>query len=92
MSYFDPDIYNYEGLIEKDKRYMDGFDAAIEEISEGCDEYIIDQVCAEHEDAESIAGQMKRELIDAVFSHLLTVLEGRRQNIIVSMIDGYDDE
>ena len=92
MSYFDPEVYNYNGLIEKDKRYMDGFDAAIEEISEGCDEYIVDQVCAEHEDAESIAGQMKRELIDAVFSHLLTVLEGRRQNIIVSMIDGYDDE
>ena len=49
MSYFDPEVYNYEGLIEDDKKHIDGFDAAIEEISEGCDEYIIDQVCADHE-------------------------------------------
>ena len=55
MSYFDPEVYNYEGLIEDDKKHIDGFDAAIEEISEGCDEYIIDQVCADHEDMDSIA-------------------------------------
>lgn len=90
--YINPEIYNYEELKSTDKPYIDGFDAAIEELSEGCNEYIIEQVCAEHEDTESIAGQMKRELIDAAFSHLLTVLEGRRQDIIVSMIDGYDDE
>ena len=33
MSYFDPEVYNYEGLIEDDKKHIDGFDAAIEEIS-----------------------------------------------------------
>lgn len=86
------EVYNYGELKSTDKPVIDGFDMAIEEISEGCDEYIIEQVCADHEDMDSIAGQMKRELIDAVFSHLLTILEGRRQDIIVSMIDGYDDE
>ena len=90
--YIDPEIYNYDGLTEEDQKIIDGFDAAMDEISEGCNEYIIDQVCAEHEDTESVAGQMKRELIDAVFSHLLTVLEGKRQDIIVSMMDSYDEE
>jgi len=90
--YIDPNVYNYEGLIEDDKKRIDGFDAAIEEISEGCDEYIIDQVCADHEDMDSIAGQMKREIVDAAFQILYQILTDRRQNIIVSMIDSYDDE
>lgn len=85
-------VYTYKGLTENDKSYVDGFDKAVEEISEGSEEYICDQLCADHEDLESIAGQMKRELISAAFQHLLMVLESKRQNIIVSMIDGYDDE
>lgn len=90
--YIDPKVYNYEGLIEDDKKRIDGFDAAIEEISEGCDECIIEQLCADHEDFDSIARQMKREIVKAAFQILYQILTDRRQNIIVSMIDGYDDE
>lgn len=85
-------VYTYKDLTENDKSYVDGFDKAVEEISEGCDEYIIEQLCADHEDFDSIAGRMKREIVDAAFQILYTVLADRRQNIIVSMIDGYDDE
>ena len=85
-------VYTYKDLTENDKSYVDGFDKAVEEISEGCDEYIIEQLCADHEDTDSVAGQIKREIVDAAFQILYTVLADRRQNIIVSMIDGYDDE
>ena len=85
-------VYTYKDLTENDKSYVDGFDKAVEEISEGCDEYIIEQLCADHEDSDSVAGQIKREIVDAAFQILYTVLADRRQNIIVSMIDGYDDE
>ena len=85
-------VYTYKDLTENDKSYVDGFDKAVEEISEGCDEYIIERLCADHEDSDSVAGQIKREIVDAAFQILYTVLADRRQNIIVSMIDGYDDE
>jgi len=85
-------VYTYKDLTENDKSYVDGFDKAVEEISEGCDEYIIEQLCADHEDFDSVAGQMKREIVDAAFQILYQILTDRRQNIIVSMIDGYDDE
>ena len=84
--------YDYTNLTENDTSYVDGFDKAVEEISEGCNEYIIERLCADHEDFDSLAGRMKRELIDAAFQILYTILADRRQNIIVSMIDSYDDE
>lgn len=90
--YINPEIYNYEELKSTDKPVIDGFDMAVEEISEGCEEYVAEQLCADHEDMESIAGQMKRELISAAFQYILQVLESKRQDIIVSMIDGCDAE
>jgi len=84
--------YNYRELTSTDKVFIDGYDKAVDEITEGCDEYIIDEVCADHEDADSIAGQMKRELVNAAFQIIWRILEDRRQSIIESMIDGYDDE
>ena len=89
--YIDPNIYNYEGLTAVDQVYIDGYDKAVEELSEGSVELVIDQMCADHEDQDSIAGRLKRELIEAATQTLYEILENTRLEIIASLIDSYEE-
>ena len=86
------DAYTYKELTTNDKTFIDGFDKAVEEMSEGCEEYIVDRVCADYEDADSVSGKMKREIISEALTILWRLMDDTRRNIIISMIDGYDDE
>ena len=90
--YINPEVYNYNGLTTQDKTFIDGFDKALEEMSEGAVELTIDRMCADHEDRDSLAGRLKRELIEAAVQTLYEILDSTRLEIIASLIDSYDDE
>ena len=92
MSYIDEKYYNYESLREADKPIIDGFDEALDAVSESMADMIADDICGEAETEDTIAGRMKRELIDAVLTDVREILASTRLEIIASLIDGRETE
>ena len=90
--FIDPNIYNYESLTAVDQVYIDGYDKAIEELSEGTMELVIDQVRADYEDDDSVTGRLKRELIEAAVQTMYEILESTRLEIIAGLMDSYGEE
>ena len=90
--YIDEKYYNYDNLTDKDKPIIDGFDDALEAVNDGMAEMIAEDICGEAETEDTLAGRMKRELIDAVLTGVREVLASTRLDIIASLIDGRETE
>jgi len=90
--YIDEKYYNYESLRDADKPIIDGFDYALDAVSDGMADMIADDICGEAETEDTIAGRMKRELIDAVLTDVREILASTRLEIIASLIDGRETE
>lgn len=88
----DEKFYNYDSLQEADKLVIDGFDDALDAINEHMAELIADDICGEAETEDTLAGQMKRELIDVVLTDVKELLASERLEIIASLIDGRETE
>lgn len=92
MSYFDPNVYNYEALKPEDQKLLDIYDLAIEDaLNRG---FIIDdamELSLDPEEDTTIDG-IRREVAEEVFEHLEQHLTVQRLELIVSIIDGYPEE
>ena len=87
MSYFDPEIYNYEALKPEHKRLIDVYDMAKEDALNR--DFIIEDKMGLLDD-KSIIGRMKREIAEEVFDSIEEYLEVQRLEIIASIME--DDE
>lgn len=87
MSYFDPEIYNEDNLKEQDKR----------EIQFWRDSFLMDidnalkDVCGFGENDKTL-DKIKREIIEEYIEALKVRVEYSVNDVIVSIIDNYDDE
>lgn len=92
MSYFDPNVYNYEALKPEDQKLLDIYDLATEDaLNRG---FIIDDAMELSLDPEedSTIDRIRREVAEEVFEHLEQHLTVQRLELIVSIIDGYPEE
>lgn len=92
MSYFDPNVYNYEALKPEDQKLLDIYDLATEDaLNRG---FIIDDVMELSLDPEedTTIDRIRREVAEEVFEHLEQHLTVQRLELIVSIIDGYPEE
>lgn len=92
MSYFDPNVYNYEALKPEDQKLLDIYDLATEDaLNRG---FIIDDAMELSLDPEedTTIDRIRREVAEEVFEHLEQHLTVQRLELIVSIIDGYPEE
>lgn len=92
MSYFDPNVYNYEALKPEDQKLLDIYDLATEDaLNRG---FIIDDAMELSLDPEedTTIDRIRREAAEEVFEHLEQHLTVQRLELIVSIIDGYPEE
>ncbi|MBQ6554073.1 MAG: hypothetical protein IJL89_02465 [Firmicutes bacterium] len=88
MTYFNPDIYNYDKLHDKEKTYIDGYDAAVDELDTAFTHFMDDE-------DETVIGKMRYEIWDEVKENVLEYLAHSRVAQIVSIMDNdesYDEE
>lgn len=86
MSYFNPDFYKYDALLPEDKKILDGYDRAVEEV--GNRDFLLDEMLGMTN--ESMHGQLQRETAEAVLDKLEEVLEMSRVELIASIMDSDD--
>lgn len=89
MSYFDPNVYNYEALKPEDQKLLDIYDLATEDaLNRG---FIIDDAMELSLDPEedSTIDRIRREVAEEVFEHLKQCLAVQRLELIVSIMDEY---
>lgn len=88
MSFFNPDIYNEDNLLPKDKEIIASVRTLFESIT---DSYRIDEYCD-----GVFLGKLETELYKERLSLFLEFLkkqgEAEIDDMIVSMIEGYSDE
>ena len=91
MTYFNPEIYNYEGLKPEDQRLINVYDMAVEDATNK--DFIIDDKMGLALDPEEdgILDGIKREVAEEVFGHIADYLACQRLELIVSIIDGYEE-
>ena len=92
MSYIDEKYYNYESLTDTERPLVDGFDAALDSINDGMTEIIADDICGDAETSDTIAGRLKREMIEAVLTDVREILASTRLELIASLIDRRETE
>jgi len=90
MSYYNPEIYNYESLSEADRPIIDGYDTAVEEF-ETVESLVIDRVCTEYEDEQTVIGKAKREVISATLESVRDFLDIHRTELIVSLMEASEE-
>lgn len=92
MSYFDPEIYNYENLRPEDKKHLDIYDAAVRDTLNK--DFIVDDMMGLGLDPEedSTIDKIRREVAEEVFGHIEQYLAIQRLELIVSIMDGYQEE
>lgn len=92
MSYFDPNVYNYEALKPEDQKLLDIYDLATEDaLNRG---FIIDDAMKLSLDPEedSTIDRIKREMAGGVFDGIEKYLASQRMMLIVSIMDNYPTE
>lgn len=92
MSYFDPNVYNYEALKPEDQKLLDIYDLATEDaLNRG---FIIDDAMELNLDPEedSTIDRIKREMAGGVFDGIEKYLASQRMMLIVSIMDNYPTE
>lgn len=92
MSYFDPNVYNYEALKPEDQKLLDIYDLATEDaLNRG---FIIDDAMELSLDPEedSTIDRIKREMAGGVFDGIEKYLASQRMMLIVSIMDNYPTE
>lgn len=92
MSYFDPNVYNYEALKPEDQKLLDIYDLATEDaLNRG---FIIDDAMELSLDPEedSTIDRIKREMAGRVFDGIEKYLASQRMMLIVSIMDNYPTE
>lgn len=92
MSYFDPNVYNYEALKPEDQKLLDIYDLATEDaLNRG---FIIDDAMELSLDPEedSTIDRIKREMAGGVFDGIEKHLASQRMMLIVSIMDNYPTE
>lgn len=89
MSYFDPEVYNFEALKPEDQKLIRMYDFAVEDALNK--DFIIDDMMGLMGD-DSTIGKIKRETAEEVFEHLRTYLEMQRMEQIVGIMDSYPQE
>ena len=92
MSYFDPNVYNYEALKPEDQKLLDIYDLATEDaLNRG---FIIDDAMELSLDPEedSTIDRIKREMAVGVFDGIEKYLASQRMMLIVSIMDNYPTE
>lgn len=92
MSYFDPNVYNYEALKPEDQKLLDIYDLATEDaLNRG---FIIDDAMELSLDPEedSTIDRIKREIAGEVFDGIEKYLASQRMMLIVSIMDNYPTE
>ena len=92
MSYFDPNVYNYEALKPEDQKLLDIYDLATEDaLNRG---FIIDDAMELSLDPEedSAIDRIKREMAGGVFDGIEKYLASQRMMLIVSIMDNYPTE
>lgn len=92
MSYFDPNVYNYEALKPEDQKLLDIYDLATEDaLNRG---FIIDDAMELSLDLEedSTIDRIKREMAGGVFDGIEKYLASQRMMLIVSIMDNYPTE
>lgn len=89
MSYFDPNVYNYEALRPEDQKLLDIYDLATEDALNG--ERIIHDHMGLPLDLEedTTIDRIRREVTEEVFEHLKQCLAVQRLELIVSIMDEY---
>ena len=88
MSYFDPDLYNYDALKDEDKKLIRYFDFAVETVENK--DFIIEDLLGV--DGDSTLDTIKREIAEETLDAALEYLASQRMELIVSMMDNYTDE
>lgn len=92
MSYFDPNVYNYEALKPEDQKLLDIYDLATEDaLNRG---FIIDDAMELSLDPEedSTIDRIKREMAGGVFDGIEKYLASQRMMLIVGIMDNYPTE
>ena len=92
MSYFNPEIYNYDGLKPEDQKLIDAYDMAGQDALNK--DFIIDDMMGLGMDPEedSTINKIKREVAEEVFGHIEQCLAIQRLELIVRIMDGYSEE
>lgn len=85
MSYFDPEVYNFEALKPEDQKLIKMYDFAVDDAMNR--EFVIDELTAG--DHDTLIGKLKEEIANEAFDILEKYLECQRMEQIVSMIDNY---
>lgn len=91
MTYFNPEIYNYDGLKPEDKKFIDAYDMAVQDALNK--DFIIDDRMglALDPNEDGILDGIKREVAEEVFDHIADYLACQRLELIVSIMDGYEE-
>ena len=89
MSYFNPEVYNFEALKPEDQKLIRMYDFAVEDALNK--DFIIDDMMGLMGD-DSTIGKIKREVAEEVFENLREYLGMQRMEQIVSIIDNYPPE
>ena len=92
MSYFDPEVYNYEALKPEHKQLIDIYGVAEEDALNR--DYIIDDVMGLGSlggGRESVIDRMKREIAEEVFDAIEEYMESQKLQHIVSIMDNDED-
>lgn len=91
MTYFNPEIYNYDGLKPEDKKLIDVYDMAVQDALNK-DHIIEDRMgLALDPEEDGIIDGIKREVAEEVFGHIADYLAIQRLELIVSIMDGYEE-
>lgn len=89
MSYYNPEVYNYEALKPEDRRLVDVYDFAVGEALNR--EFIMDDRMGLMTEKDTIIGQMKREIAEEVFDCIEEYLAIQRLELIVSLMDSNEN-
>ena len=87
--------YNYKNLKDEDKKYIDGYDRAVELLESAYDFSLESDSLLEYFGAVKLPESLKQEdcetVKDLLFMFMTNHMEMSRDEIIVSMIDGYEE-
>ena len=91
MSYYNPDIYNYEALKPEDKKLLDVYDMAVRDAANK--DFIIEDMMGLHsQETKTLLGRIKREVAEEVFEKIVEYLAMQRMELIVGIVDNYPEE
>ena len=86
MSYFNPEIYNYEALKPEHQRLIDFYDIATQDALNR-DFIIEDKMGLFSDGMGTVIDKMKREVAEEVFDAIEEYLDIQRLELIVSIMD-----